>query len=128
MTTISFKAPIYAVAWLFAHTLTLLILQGFPGQRVYAALNAWWFCFYVASLLSVDVWSGFIGAVVVAAVFILSALFGLDPLYFGTSGISGPMILFTAGAAILVVVSPALLNYTITKVVGFSRRTWAGHS
>jgi len=119
---------IYAGAWLSAHTLTALILQGFPGQRVYAALNAWWLCFYLSSLLSVDVWSGFVGAIVVAAVFTLFALLGLDPLYLGTGSLSGPMTLFTAGAAIVVVVSPALLNYAITKLVSLSRRTWVGHS
>jgi hypothetical protein len=120
MTTSTFKTLTYAAAWLFAHTLTLLVLQGFPGQRVNAALNAWWLCFYVASLLSVDIWSGFVAAIIVASVFALSALFGTDPFNLGTGSLSGPMLLFTIGAAIVVVASPALLNRAVTKVVGLT--------
>jgi hypothetical protein len=128
MTTTTLKTLTYAAAWLFAHTLTLLVLQGFPGQRLYAALNAWWLCFYVASLLGVDIWSGFVGAIVVAAVFALSALSGTDPLNLGTGSLSGPMLLFNIGAGIVVVASPALLNYAVTRVVGLFQRVGVGHS
>lgn len=128
MTTTKFRVLIYAGAWFSAHTLTMVILLGFPGHRIYAALNAWWLCFYAAALLEIDIWSGFLGAAVVASVFVLSALFGIDPLYLGTGSVSSPMLLFTAAAAIVVVASPAVLNYAISRVVNLYRQTRVGRS
>lgn len=72
--------------------------------------------------------SAFLGAVVVASVYILSTLLGVDPFYLGIGGASWPMLLFTAGAATVVVSSPAVLNYAVCRVVDLYRQTRVGRS
>jgi len=99
------------------------LFPGFVAKEVYAFLNAWWLCLYVAPILSMDVLASLIGGSIVAIIDFIMALTDMDILHRGFSDVPLFLLCCTGIMGVAVVSSPAIVNFIIWKIVDKYKRS-----